>query len=339
MTMKNRTLTLTAFTLTAFLVVLVFTHGTAGAQTAGGETNGGTRFNATARLKNGIYVGFSTEADQRGALPVSFSSIETGADNVIHRVLVDKEGIYFYGYDLGVEILPDSKQFRISVRPLSDEFGQRLRERKSFASRRLSTNADAPALSQRYQEQVINDGDMVAIDVLVNQKTGVKIVDIIKVSSEQINVGGASLARSPARDFSLDDIELKVTNYRLLVNNELVAGAVPTGGCSGSIIWFYLPGRGRFIFSIKPRQGYDFQKIGVIENNKISFSFGGDQYQWVSSSPIVGSTNNFNVWVLHDSVYTPELQGEVTAGSARYKDRSPVIIGAADSIELMLPKK
>jgi hypothetical protein len=320
-------------------MVLGFFHGDADAQSAGGAANGGTRFNATARLKNGIYVGFSTEADQRGALPVSFSSIETGADNVIHRVLVDREGAYFYGYDLGVEIAPDSKQFRISVRPLGEDFERRLRERKSFATRRLDPDAGAPALSQRYQEQVINDGDMVAIDLLVNKKTGVKIVDIIKVSSEQINVGGGSLAGSPARDFSLDDIELKVTNYRLLVNSELVAGAVPTGGCSGSIIWFYLPGKGRFIFSIKPRPGYDFQKMGVIENNKISFSLGGDQYQWVSSSPIVGSTNNFNVWVLHDPSYTPELQDEVAPGSARYKDRSQVIIGAADSIELMLPKR
>lgn len=332
--MKNRMLVSIVF-----LLLLACAPAVAGAQTArSGQARAEFSFNATARLSNGIYVGFSTRADEPKAASMSYT-IETDADNVIHRVLVDQGGGFFYGYDLRVETIPNSKQLKVSIMPLSAEMEQRLRRQSSAATRRPRAEADPPALSPPAQEQVVDDGDSLALDVLVNQQTGGKIADIIKVSSEPISLGFSGLPRPPARDLKLDAVEFSVSNYRLLVNGELVAGANPTGGCSGAIIWFYLPGRGRFIFSIKPHTGYDFQQVGAIENNKILFSVDGEQYQWISSSPIVGASGHFNVWVLHDRHYRPELPDAQGSRSVRYKDRSSVLIGAADAIELVLPRR
>ncbi|HET6893161.1 MAG TPA: hypothetical protein VFH31_18800, partial [Pyrinomonadaceae bacterium] len=41
-------------------------------------------------------------------------------------------------------------------------------------------------------------------------------------------------------------------------------------------------------------------KVGLIEDNKISFAWNGVSYEWVSREPIVGSGGLWNLWVLHD---------------------------------------
>ena len=60
--------------------------------------------------------------------------------------------------------------------------------------------------------------------------------------------------------------------------------------------------------SLFPRKGFNLQKIGVVEDNKLSFIFKGDNYRFVSSSPIIGSGGKWNVWVLHDPNYKPANQ-------------------------------
>jgi hypothetical protein len=131
----------------------------------------------------------------------------------------------------------------------------------------------------------------------------------------------------------------------------LIAGAKPTGGCSGAVIWFYVPGRGRFILSLRPHEGYDFQKMGVIENDQISFTVGTDQYQWISSAPVVLVGGRFGLWVLHDTDYRPELdrhaawlmRGRNRDGQSSSHGKETgglgVVIGAADAVDFLLPKK
>jgi hypothetical protein len=54
-------------------------------------------------------------------------------------------------------------------------------------------------------------------------------------------------------------------------------------------LWFYVPERGRFIFSLVPREGYSFEKIGILEGNKIEFVINGERYEWVSGVEILAS--------------------------------------------------
>src|SRR5262249_24603653 len=157
----------------------------------------------------------------------------------IHRAFVDKEMGFFFGYEVKVEPVPNSKQIRVLILPMSPKFEQRLRQRPVFQDRRMHPDFTSASLFKTPAEQLVNEGDLIALDALVNQKTGAKIIEMIKVSYEEIPLGsasatsgsgggsGAMAGRSDGvnsartgqvRDFSLDDVELKVFNYRLLMN-------------------------------------------------------------------------------------------------------------------------
>jgi hypothetical protein len=224
--------------------------------------------------------------------------------NIIHRVWVDKARGSYFGYDLEIEPLNETKQFKVALKPLSQEFAQELEKggqlkALSGHSATALVNSSLPRLPQ---PQILDDGDTVALDVLVNRQTGVKFIDLVTISSSGRPV--ADPLPGPARDFSLSDVRLVMQNHQLFINGELAAGNA-SGSCSGELIFFYLRGRGRFVFSIKPHEGYDFQKLGEIQHNKLSFTLGGDHYEWVSRAPVIGMGGNWNLWVLHQPDHIP----------------------------------
>ncbi len=292
--------------------------------------------------------------------------------HVIHRLLVDAGGNYVFGYDLVVEPVAASKQFKVSLGPLSAEFAEQLRARlPATAAGRAAQGIST--LPRPADTQLVEDGDAFALDLLVNPETGVKIVDVVKVSFDRARLRGATPPPSvPLRDFTLGNVELAVRDFKLTINGELVGGGrgKPARGCAGALVWFHVPERGRFIFSLIPHEGYDFQKIGRIENNKISFSLGGDMYEWTSSAPVVGTSGgNWNLWVLHDPGYVSDFdsQEQIVEGARgaspewprdslgqirrerraefetrddnrkRAARRARVLVGGADRIENLLP--
>ena len=335
-------------------------------------------------MKAGYFVSFTTEPASSVINKEGYSTNFAEAyfsSNTIRRVIVDSEGSLYFGYALVIEPMLQSKQFRVSVRPLSPEDEQDLRARKSFQSRRLHPNYNAAGLARSSSPQIINDGDTFALDILVNPQTGDKITDIVTISASRARLEDAPMSETP-RDFTLEDVLMKMINYKLLINGELVAVGKQSGACAGALIWFHLPERGgRFIFSVMPHPGYDFQKIGTIENNKIKFTLNGDRYEWISNTPVVGNGGYWNLYVLYDKAYVPDpfllgVNGEAkmekpekesglsaleklgrrprgsgTSGfgipsDTRQDDKSKqdqqgarLIIGAADRIENLLPKK
>lgn len=327
------------------------------------------------------YIAFSTnppaDAASKSAWSMSFAEayFET---KTIRRVFVDSEGALFFGYALVVEPIPSSKQFSVTVRPLSLDDERELRARKAFSTRHIHPNYNFAGLSRSSAPQIINDGDTFALDVLVNPQTGDKVTDIVTISSVLMGIREAPTSESP-RDFTLGDVPLKMINYQLLINGELVAGGKRSGACAGPLIWFHLPEHGgRFIFSVMPHEGYDFKKVGTIENNRIKFTLNNDRYEWISNAPIVGNGGNWNLYVLYDPGYIPDpfllgvngaarperrdstsglnaierkMRSAKTAGAIGFEkpanarqdeeSKSPgarLIIGASDTIENLLPK-
>jgi hypothetical protein len=322
-------------------------------------------------MQSGVFVSFTTETVPAGSHELSFSFIEAEfKPNIIHRLFVDEKQQFYFGYDLIVERAQAAGEYRVTVRPLGADYERMLRARKAFQNRRPHPNL-SPAASVS-QPQTVADGDTFAIDVLVNPRNGAKIVDVIKVTSDDPRLQEAPASTRPPRDFTLEDMQLKVSAYKLLVDGEAVYSS--TSGCAGPLIWFALPGRGRFIFSLVPRPGYDFQKVGTVEHNKIKFAHDGQSYEWVSRLPVVGNGGNWNLWVLHDAGYRSELLPTETsartsrnqpdaltrsidgarrtqkqpgfgapsgtgATDAAPRRRTRVVIGAADGIEHLLPKQ
>lgn len=295
-------------------------------------------------LASGGFVGFKIETVLSDPQKVSTNLNDINAaivaqvlvddNNIVHRVLVDSDGAFIFGYDLVVEPVNGSRQFKVSVKPLSPEFERQLRARQTgggtSAAARPRPNLSVSTLPRPTDAQIIDDGDAFALDLLVNPQTGVKIVDVVKASFDRSRIWESPPV--PAQDFTLDNVELAVRDYRLLINGELIAGGRPTRGCAGSLVWFYVPERGRFIFSLTPRVGYSFQKVSVIEDNKISFTLNGDSYEWISSAPIVGSGGNWNLWVLYDASYVPPgfLFSAPSTANARAENQ-PLTLGTPQS--------
>lgn len=268
-------------------------------------------------LENAGYVSFKTEAISPNPQNVSETSaidlqsvvkpqVLVDENHVVHRVLVDNNGTLIFGYDLLIQPLINSRQFQVSVRPLDPEFEKQMRARQPVRAGRATVQLNVSTISRPTEVQIIDDGDGFALDLLINPQTGVKIIDVVKASFDQSRLW-ESPRTAPARDFTLDSVEMAFKDYKLYINGRRVGGGRPSQGFTGALIWFYVPDKGRFIFSLTPRAGYEFEKVARVEDNRISFTFNGDLYEWVSSTPVVGSGGNWNLWVLRDKRYSPSI--------------------------------
>jgi len=266
-------------------------------------------------MQSGAYVIIRTESAPPSAADATSNLIEAEyKPNLLHRVFIDSRKEFYFGYELLVERAAEARYFWVSVRPLSEEYLQTLQARPAFRGRRLHPSYNATAFPAA--AQFLRDGDTFALDVFRNPRTGAKLVDVIQVSLRDPSLRQAANDQPP-RDFSVEQMQLKVSDYKLRVNGETVYRS--PGGCAGSLIWFSLGGRGRFVFSLVPRPGQQFQKVGAVRHKTISFEWDGDRYEWESSTPVVGTGGNWNLWVLADPDYSVELFEQPTPAAERDK--------------------
>jgi hypothetical protein len=241
-------------------------------------------------------------------VPALLSSQALADENqIVHRVLKDTSGKLIFGYDLWVVPNPVARQFTIVVRPLDRQFESTLRAENPIDGEPVQAEPIS-TFPKSTEPQTLEDGDAFSLDLLVNQNTGVKIIDVVRVAFERANIWKHNPTMVP-RDFAVDAVELAVKDYRLLVNGNVVSVGKSTKAFAGTLLWFFVPDRGRFIVSLVPREGYEFQKVGIIEDNRIEFTVGGNHFEWLSSAPIL-QPGAWNLWVLHDPNYTPLFGSE-----------------------------
>lgn len=326
-------------------------------------------------LSNGGFVAFRSETPGSKNLPDSqslaallYAQTFTGENRIIHRVITDAQQNVIFGYDLLVSADPLTKKFSLVVLPADEAF------RRSFLkdSTPPRPNSSFATFPNSTSPQTLEDGDAVSLELLVNHESGVKIVDVVSVTFDRSTLRESYLESVP-KDFTLDAVALGVKNYSLMINGTLVGKSKSNIGFTGALLWFYVPDRGRFIFSLVPREGYDFAKIAVLDGNKIEFTLNGEHYEWLSSASILPSGGTWNLWVLHDTEYTPlfgssgtaprttskgpsvfqkiedalisrgatlALGGPAKPGSSKSTVVAPqrVMVGGADSMENLLPK-
>lgn len=269
------------------LVILLLSSITSRAQ-----TNGKDAF----RL-NGLVVFLSPFAEGRVSAD-GFVTVHGIEGNRIERMLInDSTGLYI-GYVLEIERFEGSTKLKIAMKPLPKETARRMGASiwvKKLMTKWPNKNSYDPAPLPRYPEpQVIDISDVVKLTLWVNPETGAMIGDQLRFEADR---------PEPPHDFTLDNVALKLSSFRLVINGEVRSGEREFGGFTGPLPFFYVPGKGRFILSIKPHEGYDFQKIGVIDNNKISFSYGGDKYEWITRSPVLDHGGKWHLWVMHDESF------------------------------------
>ena len=290
-------------------------------------------------VSNGGFVAFKSETSAASSqqAPTSLASLIysqalAGDNKIIHRVLTDGQRQVIFGYDLWIHADPVARKFSLAVLPAEEAF------RRTFLKDSVSRNLTASfaTFPRSAAPQTLDDGDTVSLELLVNPESGVKIVDLVRVTFDRSTL--VDHLEPQPRDFTLDAVSLSMKGYQLLIDGKLVGQSKSTIGYSGSLLWFYVPGRGRFIFSLVPREGYKFRKAGVLEGNKIEFVAKGEHYEWLSGAEILPN-GRWNLWVLDDERYTPMF----SSGTPLAQEKKPGLIrkledalekGPIDSVSL-----
>ncbi len=282
---------------------------------------------------NGITVAIKTETvppSNSGSLGNAYSSGSTysGSGNIVHRVMTDTKNKIYFGYDVVVEKQAESEKFVVTIKPLSKTPAQVMGKYARPVENGPDYTKFTPRSLPKFPDPVIlNDGDTITLDILENPQTNGKISDIIKVTSKPGRFPSHFSEREKAKDFTIDDVNLLLDAPEILIDGRK---SQLGGRASANLLWVYFNGKGRFIFSFVPQPGYDFQKTGMILDNKILFDHNGESYEFINKSPVLGLGGKWNLWVMFDPDYKP---------SHKLSPESLYEFGGATKVEYLFDKK
>ncbi len=93
---------------------------------------------------------------------------------------------------------------------------------------------------------------------------------------------------------SKERIYLELGDTKITENSEPVIEV--SGKCGGGeVLAFHLPKKGWFVASVEPFAGYDFQKIGKLDVNRITFKVDDHRYEIISDQPISRQTSSLEL--------------------------------------------
>ena len=139
-------------------------------------------------VSNGGFVAFRSETpgaksqpDGNSLAALLYSQAFTGENRIIHRVLTDAQKNVVFGYDLWVNADPLTKKFSVAVLPADEAFRQTFL--KDFTPSR--PNGSFATFPKSTTPQMLDDGDAVSLELLVNNESGVSIVDVVSVTFDR----------------------------------------------------------------------------------------------------------------------------------------------------------
>lgn len=260
--------------------------------------------------------------------------------NSVNRIFIDRGNKIHFGYELEISKETEKGKYKITFKPLSMPL--------------FSGDSEEKNLTKFPEPLQISEADQISVDLLENPKTKDKITDFIKIvqgkpsqqnslaspiiitggpdvkttqtiaSSTRISIPDLDLTSEP-KDFSLEDVKMQFVGANILLNGQI---KLEKKSALGGNIYFYLKDKGRFILSPVPREGYKFQKKGLISNNKITFEINGDKIEINAVAPIMYYGGKWNLWVLYEPDYRPisDKESEFGGGNIdslfRVKDKN-----------------
>ena len=247
-----------------------------------------------------------------------------GGDGVIHRFMTDPRQRVYFGYDILIDVLPQPNTYRITFSQLtSDSVRDILGNDVSAWTQLPAPDWGGPAV------RTVRAGEVLALDLLTNLRTGQKIVDYVSVKGSSFDPDWSFVYEAgTSQDFRAEDGVMDLNTPYVTVSGQIGASAIPTGiVASGASVWFYFPMHGRFILSLIPRPELGFVKAGEVRGSTMNFTSGNDMFSIVSAGRIAPGRRPFNLYVLHEPRWLPpDGNASVWAG------------GAADSPDQLLVK-
>jgi hypothetical protein len=253
----------------------------------------------------GIYIqtGYGTIPPGMADLQVTNRGVETGKtntspDNSFRRMLKLSDGRSIF-YEVAINPLESGSRFEVRLRSVSPSPEQI--KVWGIDPARMEANF----LKNYSAPLTVNSGDTLAIDVLINPRTRVKLVDYYRISSSPlITERNPNSFAAKARQFRAEDIELNVFNYEIRLNGETAYKS--KGGFGGRFIWIDIPRVGRFLFSLAQAEAEaaGFQPMAYVSEHQLVFTHGGNRYEILAEQSIVPGSGVYYLWVKHDPTFT-----------------------------------
>ncbi len=288
---------------------------------AGSVKVNGLIMNATASSTRWVTVHYRTMAEPPLQTAGAFGGGILRDQNTVHRLLFDKNSQAFFGYDMVVLSGDAGSGYRVSFQPLSNTADMLSR----FAAG-LTLQLMPPA---KYPEpQLVQQGESIALDVMVSPNGRQKIVDYLQLSPpEPVDLPAASTT-AEARDFTVDDEPLKINldsfeRTTVFIDGQRFTGRVGFSDQKGGTLWVVFPGQGRYVLSLAPHPS--FTKAGTIRDHVIAFHDGSRQVEVRLAAPIAGPGHAWNLYVHHDASYQPKVAvaDAVIVGTGRLENLLP----------------
>jgi hypothetical protein len=280
----------------------------------------------------------------RAGITTSYRGSSLSGTSYFTRTVMDSVTHEYFGY----EVLLEEQQpgtYRATFGPsgfTSMEMASKGAPAKDWSLR-------APALPA---SQIVHDGDVISVELMADAATGEKLIEDITIQPFSQRLPMAPLApattgaigfapqpasrtvptvEGPARDFSAGDAEMRLAQPRLTINGieesftqtQTGPGGMLTSiplnrNASGQLVWFYVPGKGRYILSLIARPELEFKKAGELRGGRIKFTVGADTFTLECPNEIAEGHAPYNLYVLSDPLYEPTSQrqkGQFAVGS------------------------
>jgi len=241
----------------------------------------------------GFSIRFSSkvEPDPNGASSeLGGTVIDLPGGVVGQRFIDDPAHKRSFGYDVRLSPSADGSTAEIRIEPL---------HAAKHAVQNGWTQFGLPAGLPKYPViPNLSVGDTVALDLLVNPSTSQKIVDYITLEREP--------ARERAHDFSVADVQLFLDRPQVLSNGKLLESTADfRGKTAGAVVWLYIAGRGRFVFSLFPNPKLGFRDSGVVAANTLTFRDGTTEFRVECMSAVAPGKGPYSLYVVHEPGWRP----------------------------------
>lgn len=183
----------------------------------------------------------------------------------------------------------------------------------------LQVTVDSDSISAgRYPApQLAQDGDVIALELYRDSKTGRKVVDYIHIGK----LNSMTLRTDAPHESYASDAEFTLSHPRLRINGEKQDSVPLPETLRGPDVWVYVPGHGRYVASFQ--QHFRFDRIGEVTGQILTFMEGADVIKIDCAERIAAGSGSYRIHLLRDSVWTP----------ADAKDRGNVVIGAMPGVQ------
>lgn len=244
-----------------------------------------------------------------GQTDVMHTDAKAGRPVIFHRFFTDPESKTYWGYDVEVEPLARIGFAKLRFKPFS--------LRAPALPKEYHASEFTALAAPEFPTDTFLSGQTIAVDVLKNPTTGQKVVDYIEIEFEPIHMP----SKAEPRDFQVADVVLHILVPSLRTDDaDVPPGVVAAQSIVRKLVWFSVPGRGRFLVSLTPYAGYAFQKAGVVNGNRLWFDWNGSRYDVRSRQMITESSGAWNLYVLAAPAATVRRRDAFTFGGVNSVD-------------------